>query len=98
MNKSAYYFIKVTQDHWTAKNKLGVLLKSKIQNIDMSLAFDYKSAKKIIKQAFDDAHTECKSRCKPVQWNEYSYRKGQWSFQFSGIIHVTIYKAKNIIE
>jgi hypothetical protein len=94
--KQQYYFIKITQDHWTSKNKLQALIKEKMKGIDKTLAFSLEDAKKVVRRAFDEAHRECQSRCTPVPWYDHSYVKGELHIQFSGIIHISIYQANEV--
>lgn len=90
------WFIKVTTDHWMAKNKLQQLIKDQTREYDQGLVGSYPEAKKLIADAVDQAHRECPTKCKPHKLWEEDYYDGRKELICSGVSHITIYQCKNL--
>jgi hypothetical protein len=96
MEEQQYFFIKVTDDYWPAKNKLQEILKQKMREIDRTLAFNMDDAREVVRKAFDQAHQQCKTKCAPINWYEHSYVKDVLHIQFQNVVHLAVYKVSNV--
>lgn len=93
-SKEPIFFIKVTAEY-IPKNKLQKILKEKISELDHTVTQEYSKAFKLLMEAYNIAHEECTTKCKPVQYSTTTEDDVE-TFYF-GVIVVAIYRSKRII-
>jgi hypothetical protein len=97
----AYFFTKITADHWTAKNKLQEEVKKLAREMDRRLLRNFEVATFIIRFRKKIKESNDKyPRCKPVEIEiePFHSNKEETSIYVSEVFWMAIYKAKEVID